>query len=141
VEIHVDSESQLRTTAAQIAAFAGDCKIWLFHGEMGSGKTTLIKYICRELNVEDNVSSPSFQIINEYENDANGRILHFDFYRIKDITEAMNIGTDELFESGDLCLVEWPDVIMSLLPESYLDIHIHVVSEHQRKIFLTKNGC
>jgi tRNA threonylcarbamoyladenosine biosynthesis protein TsaE len=140
VEISVDSEENLKQVAQKIIEFAGDHKIWLFVGEMGSGKTTLIKRICEEYNVEDNVSSPSYQIINEYQTGDEKRILHFDFYRVKNPVEAMNLGVDELFESGDLCMVEWPDQVMTLLPEKYLNIRIDVVSETQRKIFLNQNG-
>lgn len=136
----MDSEAQLDDAAAKIVGFADDQRIWLFHGEMGSGKTTLIKHLCKKLHVEDNISSPSFQIINEYQRLEHERILHFDFYRIKDPIEALNLGVDEFFESGDLCMIEWPEKIMSLLPDRFLNIHINVVSENQRKILLSQNG-
>ena len=112
-------------------------KILLFYGEMGAGKTTLIKAFCAALGVKDSVSSPTFSIVNEYHYPA-GIIYHFDFYRLKNQTEALDLGVEEYFYSGNYCLIEWPEKIPDLLPENYLKISIEVQSDQQRKLTIAK---
>lgn len=84
---------------------------------MGSGKTTLIKAICHSLGVKDQVSSPTFSLVNEYIDSSNNPVYHFDFYRIKDLTEALDIGPEEYFTSGYYCFIEWPERVSALLPD------------------------
>ncbi len=96
----------------------------LFEGPMGAGKTTLIKEVCRQLGVKENVSSPTFALANEYEASEGKLIYHFDFYRIKDEREALNIGALEYFDSGKMCLIEWPSMILNLLPQHYLLVNL-----------------
>lgn len=115
---------------------AGDRKVWLFHGEMGAGKTTLIKAICRELGVRSVMTSPTFSIVNEY--DGNGVIYHFDCYRLRNEEEAYDIGLEEYLDSGRLCLIEWPERIASLLPEAHFNIKIEIASPTQRRIHYQK---
>ena len=103
----------------------------LFRGEMGAGKTTLISRIVEELGAEDNVTSPTFAIVNQYEG-TECRIYHFDFYRIERLEEAYDFGYEEYFYSGDLCLVEWPEKIEPLLPEDAMQVMIRVVDEDSR---------
>lgn len=111
--------------AEKMLKFAGEeFKIWTFSGELGAGKTTLIKSIAGRLGVTDSVSSPTFSIINEYETKEGDVIFHFDFYRLNDLPEVYDIGTEEYFESGNYCFVEWPQIAESLLPETYLKIEI-----------------
>jgi len=112
-------------------------KILLFYGEMGAGKTTLIKALCKSLGVSGQVSSPTFSIVNEYVGEHN-RIYHFDFYRLKTQTEALDMGYEEYFYSGDYCFIEWPEKIPDLLPESYASIHITVNPDNSRQITLKK---
>ncbi len=114
------SLADLPAAAAMLAEEAKQEPFILFDGPMGAGKTTLIKELCRQLGVEGNVSSPTFALVNEYETTAGKVIYHFDFYRIKDEQEALGIGALEYFDSGELCLVEWPSLIPNLLPEHYL---------------------
>lgn len=135
------SEKLLPLIAKQAISFAKDhnCKIWLLEGEMGAGKTTLIKAVCKELGVQDTVQSPTYGLINEYVSPGAGNIYHFDFYRIKDETEAMDIGYEDYFYSGAYCFVEWPSKIPSLLPAKYLKISINFVSSNQRIIHLSKH--
>lgn len=98
--------------------------IILFEGEMGAGKTTFITEICRILGAEDHLGSPTFSIVNEY-GDSNGKpIYHFDFYRIESPQEALDIGVEDYFYSGNMCLVEWPDRLGSLVPEEALTVKI-----------------
>ena len=101
--------------SAKIIDLAKDYKIWTFKGEMGAGKTTLIKSICKKLGVIDEVSSPTFSLVNEYKTKNGETIYHFDFYRIKSIHEAYDIGIEEYFESGNICLIEWPNMIEEIL--------------------------
>lgn len=101
-------------------------KIILFEGELGAGKTTLIKELVKQLGSEDEVSSPTFSIVNEYDS-RNGKIFHFDFYRIKSEEEALDFGTEEYLDSGNWCFIEWPDKIKNLL---FDDFHkIKIISE------------
>ncbi len=109
----------------------------LFYGEMGAGKTTFIKAFCAALGVEDTVSSPTFSIVNEYSS-SHGIIYHFDFYRLKNQTEALDLGLEEYLDSGNYCLIEWPEKIPDLLPENYVRISLKVQPDQQRKLTITK---
>jgi tRNA threonylcarbamoyladenosine biosynthesis protein TsaE len=125
--------SDLPAIAQQLLSFAGNNRIFLFHGDMGAGKTTLIKALCVQLAVKTPVSSPTFAIVNEYEG-AQTRIYHFDFYRLKTQTEALDMGCEEYFYSGDYCFIEWPDKIPDMLPSHYINITISVLNDTSRKI-------
>jgi tRNA threonylcarbamoyladenosine biosynthesis protein TsaE len=98
--------------------------VFAFSGKMGSGKTTLIKFLCNELGVIDFPSSPSFSLVNEYTTASNEKIYHFDFYRIKNINEVFNIGYEEYFFSGHYCFIEWPEKIQELLPDNCVYIKL-----------------
>jgi tRNA threonylcarbamoyladenosine biosynthesis protein TsaE len=113
-------------------------KIIVFEGEMGSGKTTLIKSICKKINTTDDVSSPTFSLINEYKS-QNSIIYHFDFYRIKNINEAYDFGANEYIDSGRLCLIEWGFKIKEMLPEQYHVIKIKKISKNLRELIFLKN--
>ena len=140
MKLIVDSEKELDKTAIEIINYSEEQKIWIFYGEMGAGKTTLIKAIADQLDIEDNVHSPTFSIVNEYRNHREDIFYHFDFYRIKNETEAMDIGIDEYFESGDLCFIEWPQKIPSLLPQKYVKIDIKMTSNTSREINISHHG-
>ncbi|MFY8108095.1 MAG: tRNA (adenosine(37)-N6)-threonylcarbamoyltransferase complex ATPase subunit type 1 TsaE [Bacteroidia bacterium] len=104
--------------------------IFCFYGEMGAGKTTLIKELCKSLNVLDEVSSPSFGLVNEYKISEKESIFHFDFYRIKNIEEVYDIGYEDYFDSGNICLIEWPEKIESILSkENFLKIEIEILND------------
>jgi tRNA threonylcarbamoyladenosine biosynthesis protein TsaE len=128
------SLEDLDTVAEALIKFAGNLKIWIFFGEMGSGKTTLIKSLCRHLGVSDTMSSPTFSIVNEYQALNKTTIFHFDFYRIKNEEEAYDIGTDEYFYSGNYCFVEWPEKIPSLIPDAYVKVSITSENDTRRTI-------
>ncbi len=140
MQLIVDSEKELKKAAKEIIGYSGDKHIWIFYGEMGAGKTTLIKAIANQFEIEDNVSSPSFNLVNEYRNTQDKVFYHFDFYRIKNETEAMDIGVEEYFDSGDLCFIEWPQKIPSLLPVQYLRIEIKMVTPTSREITISHYG-
>ena len=130
--------SDLRDTAKQLLEYFQNknSKIILFDAQMAAGKTTLIKEICRLLGVEEDVTSPTFAIINEYT--ANGEpVFHFDFYRLEKIEDAINIGVEDYFYSGYYCFVEWPEIIKDLLPENYITVKIEITGDNSRKIILS----
>ncbi|NEM98602.1 tRNA (adenosine(37)-N6)-threonylcarbamoyltransferase complex ATPase subunit type 1 TsaE [Pontibacter sp. BT327] len=110
----------LPEAAALLLDATSEEPVILFEGPMGAGKTTLIKELCRQFGVRENVSSPTFALVNEYESENGKLIYHFDFYRISNEREALNIGALEYFDSGNICLIEWPSLIPGLLPEHYL---------------------
>jgi len=99
-------------------------RIFAFSGSMGTGKTTIINYLCKELGVLDFTVSPSFSLVNEYRTREGETVYHFDFYRINDIKEAFDMGYEEYFYSGHYCFIEWPEKIMELLPEDCVYIRI-----------------
>ena len=113
---------------------AGDQKVWIFRGEMGAGKTTLIKSLAKALQVVDSVSSPTFGIVNEYQTQSKGLIYHFDFYRLDDPMEALDIGIEEYFYSGNYCWLEWAEKIAPFLPEQFFHIDLALASETGRKL-------
>ena len=124
------------TPAKRLLDSIKNSKVACFYGQMGAGKTTLIKSICLQLGVIDAMSSPSFSIINEYLTERDEPIYHFDFYRIEDEQEALNVGVEEYFYSGSICLIEWPEKIPALIPEEHLKININLVDERRREIDL-----
>ena len=136
--IEVDNLTQLPVAAKAIVeeSVSGVCSVVAFYGEMGAGKTTLIREICTQLGVTDNVTSPTFAIINQYLRPDGGRVNHFDFYRIGRIEEAFDLGYEEYFYGGELCLVEWPEKIEALLPEKMLRVTITSAGEDKRQIII-----
>jgi tRNA threonylcarbamoyladenosine biosynthesis protein TsaE len=138
VQIRVSNIHQLDEVAEKLINFAKEKRIWLFEGDLGAGKTTLIKAICRKLEVEDIVNSPSFSLVNEYKSKNGATIYHLDFYRIKDEEEAMDIGAEEYIFSGNYCFIEWPSKIASLLPHQYLSVSIQVEVDGIRSINLVQ---
>lgn len=140
MQLVVDSENKLSEAAKEIIAYSQNQKTWIFNGEMGAGKTTLIRAIATNMGIEDNVHSPTFSIVNEYANPEGKIFFHFDFYRIKSEEEAMDIGTEEYLDSGNICFIEWPNKIPSLLPEQYLQIDIQIMDHSSRRINLSHHG-
>ncbi|MCQ2959385.1 MAG: tRNA (adenosine(37)-N6)-threonylcarbamoyltransferase complex ATPase subunit type 1 TsaE [Bacteroidales bacterium] len=112
----------------------GNHTVLAFHGEMGAGKTTFIKALCSEFGVTDNVSSPTFAIINEYNTPENTTIYHFDLYRLETLEDLQNIGAEDYFYSGKICLVEWPELAEPLFPDNVLNIKISVLEDKTREI-------
>jgi tRNA threonylcarbamoyladenosine biosynthesis protein TsaE len=132
----VNKLDELDAAVRQIMELAGKERVFLFYGEMGAGKTTLINKLCKHLGTTDHTSSPTFSIVNEYLI-PNGSIYHFDFYRLKNQTEAFDLGYEDYFYSGNYCMVEWPQKIADLLPEKYIKIEIEALDENKRIIDLT----
>lgn len=124
LQLEFNSTSQLPQVAAQLLSTFPNDRFFAFFGAMGVGKTTLIKELCAQLGVRDNVCSPTFAIINEYKERHGNSVYHFDFYRIKSIQEAYDIGYEEYFYSGDYCFTEWTEKIEELLPERHVRVDI-----------------
>ncbi|AZJ35748.1 tRNA (adenosine(37)-N6)-threonylcarbamoyltransferase complex ATPase subunit type 1 TsaE [Tenacibaculum singaporense] len=132
------SLSELTAVAKEIIA-TSQHKILLFYGEMGVGKTTLIKEICKVLGVEDIAHSPTFSLVNEYKTNSNETVYHFDFYRIEDEEEAYDMGVEDYLYSYNWCLVEWPENVKNLLPLDTVSISISLLENGQRNIQLKTN--
>ncbi len=128
------SLNELDAAAAELIERCGRFGVWLLSGELGSGKTTLIKAVCVRLGVVGTMTSPTFSIVNEYDLRAGGKVYHFDFYRLRSEQEAFDIGAEEYFESGSYCFVEWPEKIPTLVPARHAAIRIHPDSRGLRLI-------
>lgn len=131
-EFRISNLSELPPVATAIIEACSAARVVCFYGEMGTGKTTLIKEVCRVLGVSENTSSPTFSLVNEYEGE-NDKIFHFDFYRIKDEEEAFNMGAEEYFYSGAYCFIEWAEKIPNLLPENSVRVDI-LIDDNSRLI-------
>nr|MBE6190806.1 tRNA (adenosine(37)-N6)-threonylcarbamoyltransferase complex ATPase subunit type 1 TsaE [Rikenellaceae bacterium] len=130
--ISIDSEEGLREVAETLLESLNGRTVVALRGEMGAGKTTLIRAVAEAMGVEDQVTSPTFALVNQYEGAGGERLFHFDFYRIDDVREAYDLGYEEYFYSGDLCFVEWPEKIEALLPEEVVEVRITVDSPTAR---------
>ncbi len=115
---------QLASVASFIISEFSSQRVFALKGEMGAGKTTFSKLFCKELGVDDEVNSPTFAIANIYDSNKVGEVYHFDFYRLKDAIEAIDIGFEDYIYSGNYCLLEWPDIIIDYIPKPYVEIHI-----------------
>lgn len=131
---HIFSRKELHWIAKDLLKKFPDSRIFAFYGNMGAGKTTLIQAACHALGSKDYVTSPSFALINEYKSGQNIKIFHFDFYRIKSLTEAFDIGYEDYFFSGHYCFIEWPGKIESLLPPDTIRINLEVLDDGRRDI-------
>ena len=131
----VFSLDQIQETAEEILA-QNPKKIILFNGEMGVGKTTLIKQLCKSLGVQDATSSPTFSLVNEYYTTNNQIVYHFDFYRLNKETEALDMGVDDYLYSGNWCFIEWSEKIENLLPEETSTINISLLEDGKRSLEL-----
>ncbi|MDB5268092.1 MAG: tRNA threonylcarbamoyladenosine biosynthesis protein TsaE [Hymenobacter sp.] len=134
----IPSLAALPAAAARLQAAIAEagCSVVAFDGEMGAGKTTLIRALAGALGVADDVSSPTFALVNEYRDAHDTPIYHFDFYRIDSIAEAEQMGAAEYLDSGYLCLVEWPARVAALLPVPHFEVRIQVLPDETREIEL-----
>lgn len=137
MELVAKGINELKSTSQKLIDFAGDGKIFLFYGDMGAGKTTFIKSLCECLGTSENIASPTFSIVNEYQG-KDSKIYHFDFYRLKNESEALDMGYEEYFYSGQYCFIEWPEKISGLLPEHYVSVKIQVLPGNERSLTIGK---
>jgi tRNA threonylcarbamoyladenosine biosynthesis protein TsaE len=128
------TEENISQAARQFADAMGENTVFAFYGKMGAGKTTFIKAVCRQLGVQDTVTSPTFAIVNEYEAAQGRPIYHFDFYRIKKVSEAYDMGCEEYFYSGHPCFIEWPELIEEVLPEETVSVTIEALPDGLRRL-------
>ena len=133
-EIHINGTADLPRAARAFLDHKGPASVVAFYGTMGAGKTTFITALCDVLGVRDVVCSPTFTIVNEYRDGKGQPVYHFDFYRINRLSEALDIGLYEYFDSGALCLVEWPEMIEELLPEDTLKVQVLVEDAETRTL-------
>ena len=134
--IDIKSLDELPEAARTLINDLGDRTVVAFHGEMGAGKTTFINALCRELGVEsDDTASPTFALINEYRSDTTAELIyHFDLMRLESLDEAMDMGIEDYFDSGALCLIEWPDIIDPILPTDTVDVTITELPDATRRL-------
>lgn len=140
-EILVNSLEEISNAAKEFLDYISkerkDSRCVIFSAPMGTGKTTFIKALCKELKVKDEVSSPTFAIVNEYLRENGEKVYHFDLYRIKDTEEAMAAGAEEYLYSDSYCFIEWPETIMNILPENYIEVKIRETRDSKRIISIS----
>ena len=134
MEIKISKLEEINEAAKLVISTIGKDNVFAFYGKMGAGKTTFIKAICEELGVEDVITSPTFAIVNEYTDGKGSPIYHFDFYRIKKLDEVYDMGYADYFDSGNLCFLEWPELIEDLLPENVVKVTIEETEGSCRRI-------
>ena len=134
MKIKIDSLENIHEAAREFIENMGGSNVFAFYGKMGAGKTTFIKAICEEPGVDDVITSPTFAIVNEYTDIDGDPIYHFDFYRIKKLEEVYDMGYEDYFDSGYLCLLEWPELIEELLPEDAVKVTITELEDGTREV-------
>ena len=134
MEITIKSLDTIQEAAKEFFNRMGEGKVFAFYGKMGAGKTTFIKALCETLGVKDVITSPTFSLINEYTDGKGNSIYHFDFYRIKKLEEVYDMGYEDYFYSGNLCLLEWPELIEEILPENVIKVTIEEQADGTRKL-------
>ena len=135
MEIRINSLADINEAAKTFVENMGDGKVFAFYGKMGAGKTTFVKAVCECLGVEDEITSPTFAIVNEYTSATTGdAIYHFDFYRIKKLEEVYDMGYEDYFYGGSLCFLEWPELIEDLLPEDATKVTIEETENGARVV-------
>jgi tRNA threonylcarbamoyladenosine biosynthesis protein TsaE len=132
--ITISSPQELDAAADRFLKAAGEQSVMAFSGEMGAGKTTFIQALCRNMGVTVEVNSPTFSLVNEYLTPEGDSIFHFDLYRIETQEELFDMGYEEYFYSGSLCLIEWPEKADSLIPDDALRVKIETCEDHSRII-------
>ena len=134
MEIKIESIEEIAVAAKEFVTAMGDRKVFAFYGKMGAGKTTFIKAVCEELGVEDVINSPTFAIVNEYVDGKGEPVYHFDFYRIKNLQEVLDIGYEDYVYSGHMCFMEWPELIENLLPDDAVKVTIEEKTDGGRVV-------
>lgn len=132
MEITINGLNTIRSAARQFIENIGSSRVFAFYGKMGAGKTTFVKALCEELGCDDVITSPTFAIVNEYTDGEQQPVYHFDFYRIKKLEEVYDMGYEEYFYSGALCLIEWPELIEDVLPDDTVRVTIEEQADGSR---------
>ena len=139
MEIKINSLDSIHDAAQQFIGAMEDNTVFAFYGKMGVGKTTFIKSLCEAMGVKDTVNSPTFAIVNEYADEDGNPIYHFDMYRIKSVAELYNMGYEDYFYSGAICLIEWPELAEDVLPEESVRVSIEETENGTRTISIEQN--
>lgn len=136
--IEIPSLADLSHAAEEFVESMGDATVFAFHGEMGAGKTTFINALSKALGVEEDITnSPSFSLVNEYRSDTTAELIyHFDLYRVENLEEAYDIGIEDYFDSGAVCLIEWPDIVNDILPNDTVDVYLTVNDDNTRTLVM-----
>lgn len=135
ISFEINNIEELSKVSELLLDWREKSNIIAFYGTMGAGKTTLVKNLCQKLGVNDEVNSPTFALVNEYQTENFDSVFHFDFYRIKSLEEVFDIGYEDYFYGGSLCLLEWPELIDPLMPEHFIKVEItHGDTDTNRKI-------
>jgi tRNA threonylcarbamoyladenosine biosynthesis protein TsaE len=137
MNIQIKDKKHLLSAAREILKQCGDRKILAFYGSMGAGKTTIIKAICEVLGSVDNVSSPTFTLVNEYRTSAGDALFHIDFYRIKRLEEVFDFGVEEYLTGDSYCFMEWPELVEEILPTNRVNIRIDVDENEVRTLVIS----
>ena len=139
-KIIIPSLDKIDEAARKFTELMGDETVYAFYGEMGAGKTTFINALCRALGVEDDpTASPSFAIVNDYRSDTTAELIyHFDFYRIESLEEALELGIEDYFDSGAVCLIEWPERVAAALPSDTVSVKITVNDDDSRTLAISE---
>jgi len=140
MEIQINSLNQLQQAAKTYLAHLEDQKLHCFYAEMGTGKTTFINELCKQLGVTTETSSPTYSIVNEYASNKGQTIYHIDLYRINTIEEAIELGIEDYINNNSFCFIEWPEVIEALLPLPYVKTEISLIENNQRLISANLTG-
>ena len=138
--IHISGPDALEAAAKEFVSLMGDNTVFAFYGDMGAGKTTFINALCKVLGVdEEETNSPSFALINEYRSDTSAELIyHFDFYRLDNLEEALEIGVEDYFDSGALCLIEWPERVAAILPSDTVSVRLTVNDDDSRTLTVSE---
>lgn len=140
ITIEINNIKDLQEAAKKFLGYFSKPGVFAFYGEMGAGKTSFIQSVCKELNVLDVVTSPTFSLVNEYKSSQHGMLYHFDFYRIQTIREVFDLGYEEYFFQDQYCFIEWPEKIEPLLPESTIKVYLEVMSPGKRRLSFSNSG-
>lgn len=134
MQLKINNIHEINNVAKQFIDEIGNKKVFAFYGTMGAGKTTFIKAVCEELGVLETITSPTFAIINEYKDGEGNSIYHFDFYRINKLEEAFDFGCEDYFYSENLCFIEWPELVESILPDNTVKVYITETENGERLV-------
>lgn len=140
MKIEIKGIDEIADAAKEFAAQIGNNKVFAFYGGMGVGKTTFIKAICEEMGVKETITSPTFAIVNEYQDGNSDSIYHFDFYRINKLEEAYDFGYEDYFYSGNICFIEWPELVEPILPLDVVKVSITEADDGTRVLDFKKDN-
>jgi tRNA threonylcarbamoyladenosine biosynthesis protein TsaE len=137
MELKIKNIQEIDEAAKEFAKLFSSHRIFAFYGEMGAGKTTFIKALCKQAGVKDNVCSPTFALVYEYNTHSGESIFHFDFYRIKNQSELFDLGYEDYLYSGKICFIEWPELAENLLPEVTVKVKISINPDESRTLYIS----